>query len=75
MSKKLEPKQELKPVDLEEIRSKLAKYHDDIKKYLNGYDATIETSKFAVEKEGEGFSIEVAIKASILPRKKTGRSR
>ena len=75
MSKKLEPKQELKPVDLEEIRSKLATYHDEIKKYLDGYAATIETSKFAVGKEGEGFSIEVAIKASIQPRKKTARSR
>jgi len=73
--KKVEPPSDLKPIDLEEIRSRLAKYHDDIKKYLEGYEATIETSKFAVAKEGEGFSVEVAMKAVIQPRKKTATRR
>lgn len=56
--------------DLEELRDQLAKYHNDIRKFLDGYEAAIETSKFSVEQRGDGLAVEVAVKAVIQPKKK-----
>ena len=71
MSKKIEPKSAEQPIDFGELRTQFSRYEKEIMNLLENYKASVETSKFAVEKEGEGFSIEVDIKASIQPRKKS----
>jgi hypothetical protein len=62
-------------ITLEQLRSRVQTYRNDLRGYLEGHDATIETYKFSVEKEGDGFVIDVAVKASIHPKSKAGISK
>jgi hypothetical protein len=57
---------------LEQLRNRITTYESEMREYLRGHDANIETYKFAVEKEGDGYSIEVGIKASIHPKNRAG---
>jgi hypothetical protein len=65
-------KKVMERIDLEEVKGKLGKYHSEIKKFLESFEASMETSKFSVERDGDGLSIEIAIKARIRPKKKHG---
>ncbi len=62
-------------VTMTELRNRLATYNTEIREYLASHEATVETYKFAVEKEGDGFAIEVDIKASIHPKNRAGISK
>lgn len=56
-------------VNLEETRKRMATYAHQIRELLEGSNATVETYKFAVEKEGDGFAVDIAIRASVQPKK------
>ena len=60
---------------LQELRSRIATYRTEMRGYLDSHEATVEMYKFSVEKEGDGYSIDVAVKASIHPKNKTGISK
>jgi len=60
---------------LEQLRSRMATYRNDLRAYLEGHEATIETYKFSVEKEGDGFVVDMAVKAAIHPKNKAGISK
>ncbi len=40
--------------------------------FLDSHQANVEMYKFSVEKEGDGFSVEVDIKASLHPKNRSG---
>ena len=62
-------------LSLQQIRSRLVTYENDLRQFLDSHQANVETYKFAVEKEGDGFSVEIDIKASLHPRTKSGPSK
>ncbi len=53
---------------LENVRERILGYEQEIKNYLDHLDANVEYYKFAVEKHGDGVSVEVSVKATIRPR-------
>ncbi len=55
-------------LSLQQIRSRIAGYESELRQFLDSHQANVETYKFSVEKEGDGFSVEVDIKASLHPR-------
>lgn len=55
-------------VSLEELRNRIKKYGDELREVLVDHDASIDTYKFAVEKEGDAYSIEMAVRARIKPK-------
>lgn len=55
-------------LSLQQIRSRIATYENELRQFLDSHQANVETYKFSVEKEGDGFSVEVDIKASLHPR-------
>jgi ribosome-interacting GTPase 1 len=57
-------------LSLQQIRSRIATYESELRQFLDSHQANVETYKFSVEKEGDGFSVEVDIKASLHPRAK-----
>ena len=60
---------------LQELKSRIADYRTEIREYLDSHEASVEMYKFAVEKEGDGYSIEVAVKANIHPKNRSGISK
>jgi hypothetical protein len=60
---------------LEELRGRMTAYENELRGYLKSHEATIETYRFAVEKEGDGFVVDLAVKASLHPRNKAGISK
>ena len=60
---------------LQQIRSRLATYENDLRAFLDSHQANVEIYKFSVEKEGDGFSVEVDIKASLHPKNRAGISK
>jgi len=62
-------------VTLQELRGRLATYESEMRAYLDSHQANVEMYKFSVEKEGDGFSIEVDIKASLHPKNRAGISK
>ena len=63
-----------KTLTLEQLRSRLNAYESEMKQYLDNHEAHVETYRFAVEKEGDGYVVDIAVKASIRP-KRAGISR
>ena len=59
-------------LSLQQIRSRLATYESEFRQFLDTHQANVETYKFSVEKEGDGFSVEVDIKASLHPKNRSG---
>jgi|GEM_PF-6469608 len=57
---------------LEQLRGRLATYENDMRAFLDSHQANVEMYKFSVEKEGDGFSVEVDIKASLHPKNRSG---
>jgi len=57
---------------LEALRTRLTTYENEMRAYLDSHQANVEMYKFSVEKEGDGFSIEVDIKASLHPKNRSG---
>ncbi|HUK74246.1 MAG TPA: hypothetical protein VLU99_00540, partial [Nitrososphaerales archaeon] len=57
---------------LQQVRTRLTTYEKDLRQFLDSYKANVEMYKFSVEKEGDGFNIEVDIKASLHPKSKAG---
>lgn len=53
---------------LEQLRGRLNAYQSEIRQYLDSHEARVDTYRFAVEKDGEGYAVDVAIKASIHPK-------
>lgn len=53
---------------LEEVRTRILTYEQDIKQYLEHLNANVEYYKFSVEKHGDGVSVEVSVKATIRER-------
>ena len=62
-------------LSLDELRGRMNTYRNEIKQLLESHDAAVETYKFSVEKEGDGFAVEVAVKASIHPKNRSGISK
>ncbi len=62
-------------VTLEELRSRVAAYRQEISAYLGGIEANLDAYKFSVEKAGDGFSIDVNVKATVHPKNKAGISK
>jgi len=62
-------------LSLQQIRSRLVTYENELREFLDTHQANVETYKFSVEKEGDGFSIEVDIKASLHPKSRSGPSK
>jgi hypothetical protein len=60
---------------LEQLRGRMSTYQTEIRDFLESHEATVETYRFSVDKEGDGFSVEVMVKASIHPKNKTGISK
>lgn len=60
---------------LQQLRGRLATYENEMREYLDSHQANVEMYKFSVEKEGDGFSIEVDIKASLHPKNRAGISK
>ena len=50
---------------LEQVRRQFTEYEGYIRDYLTGLDANVETYKFSVEKNGEAFTLDVAIRATV----------
>lgn len=57
---------------LQQLRARIATYENEMREYLDSHQATVEMYKFSVEKEGDGFSVEVDIKASLHPKNRSG---
>jgi len=62
-------------LSLQQIRSRLTTYENELRQFLDTHQANVETYKFSVEKEGDGFSVEVDIKASLHPKNRSGPSK
>ena len=62
-------------LSLQQIRSRLVTYESELRQFLDTHQANVETYKFSVEKEGDGFSIEIDIKASLHPKNRSGASK
>jgi hypothetical protein len=56
---------------LQQLRDRITTYENEMKEYLDSHQANVEMYKFSVEKEGDGFSIEVDIKASLHPKNRS----
>jgi hypothetical protein len=52
-------------VSLENVRHQLMSYERQLKELLDKLEATVETYKFSVEKQGEGLILDMALKASV----------
>jgi len=74
-SEKMEVKGGGQNLSLQQIRSRLATYEKELRQFLDTHQANVETYKFSVEKEGDGFSVEVDIKASLHPKSRSGPSK
>lgn len=74
-SEKVEVKGGGQTLTLQQIRSRLVSYEKELRQFLDSHQANIETYKFSVEKEGDGFSVEVDIKASLRPKGRSGPSK
>lgn len=57
-----------KALALEQLRGRLNEYESEMKRYLDTHEARVDTYKFSVEKEGDGYVIDIAVKASVHPR-------
>jgi len=55
---------------LEQMRHQLSEYEHHIREYLRNLDATVDTYKFSVEKNGDAFTFDVAIRATVRPKHK-----
>ncbi len=54
---------------IDTIKEQISNYGNEIQKYLESVDASIEDYKFSVAKSSKGgFVIEVALKVSINPK-------
>jgi hypothetical protein len=58
-------------VTLEQVRTQFTEYERLIRDYLTGLDANVEKYKFSVEKNGEAFTFDVEIRATVGPKHKT----
>ncbi|HZW84792.1 MAG TPA: hypothetical protein VFE91_02680 [Nitrososphaerales archaeon] len=50
---------------LEGVRNQLLDYETQIKEYLDNLEAKVDTYKFSVEKQPDGLSIDLALKATV----------
>jgi hypothetical protein len=56
---------------IDQMRRQFSEYEHHIREYLRTLDATVESYKFAVEKDGEAFTFDVAIRATVRPKRRT----
>ncbi len=59
----------------ENVRARIAAYRRQITEYLDSIEANVESYKFSVEKSGDGLLIDVAVRASVHPRNRSGISK
>ena len=52
-------------VSLDNVRHQLMSYEQQLKELLDKLEATVDTYKFSVEKQGEGLILDMALKASV----------
>jgi len=50
---------------LDDVRHQLVSYEHQLKALLDSLEATVESYKFSVEKQGEGLILDMALKASV----------
>jgi ribosome-interacting GTPase 1 len=62
-------------LSLNQLRNRMATYNNEIRQLLESHEAAVETYRFSVEKEGDGFVVDVAVKASIHPKNRAGISK
>lgn len=60
---------------LDQLRNRMTNYSTEIRQLLATHEAAVETYRFSVEKEGDGFTVDVAVKASIHPKNRAGISK
>jgi len=53
---------------LDGVKSQIETYGTQIREYLNSHQATIDAYKVSVEKDGEGFTVDFALRAKIHPK-------
>ena len=53
---------------MDNVQQQLMTYGNQIQELLGNYSADVQDYRFSIEKKGEGLSIDVAFKASILPK-------
>jgi hypothetical protein len=53
---------------LDSVKNQIETYGSQIKEYLSNHQATIDAYRVSVEKEGEGFAIDFALKATFQPK-------
>ncbi len=56
---------------IEQVGNRIAEYGRKLNEYLESIGANVDAYKFAVEKQGDAFIIDAAIKASFRPKKRT----
>jgi hypothetical protein len=56
---------------LEHMRRQFSEYEHHIREYLKTLDATVDAYKFSVEKNGDAFTFDVAIRATVRPKRNT----
>jgi hypothetical protein len=54
---------------LDSVRKQLVIYGDEIQEYLGKVDAKVGSWKFSIEKQDEGLIVDVALRATIHPKK------
>jgi hypothetical protein len=57
---------------LEEVRSRITTYEHQMRGFLDSLEANVDGYKFSVEKQGDAFIIDVAIKATVRAKNRTG---
>ena len=62
-------------LSVQEVRTRITAYENQIRQYLDSLEANVEGYKFTVEKQGDGLVIDVAVRATIHPKNKAGISK
>ncbi|HME19329.1 MAG TPA: hypothetical protein VKF15_06325 [Nitrososphaerales archaeon] len=52
-------------ISVDNVKDQLMSFEHQIKQYLERLEATVDTYKFSVEKQGEGLTIDMALRATI----------
>jgi hypothetical protein len=52
-------------VSLDNVRHQLMSYERQLKELLDKLEATVDTYKFSVEKQGDGLTLDMALKATV----------
>jgi hypothetical protein len=52
-------------LSMDNVRNQISSYEHQIREYLDKLDATVETYKFSVEKQGDGLIMDISLRATL----------